>query len=110
MPQGGFGPTEPLTLQTDVVAEAEVDTAGPTTAAESPEVEFGREGDGGQGGEEETGEISWGFPMKTKKKKEKGGNTSAGASTPAVQGGDGSGPAEDVWATTTTKKKKGKRK
>lgn len=106
MPQGEFGSREPLTLQTDVAAEAGADTAEPTTAAdESPEVE-GRGGDGGQGEEEETGDISWGYPMKTKKKKEKGGNTSAGASTPAV-GGGGSGGGDDGF--TTTKKKKGKK-
>ena len=102
MPQGDLDSREPLTVQTDVTAEAGADTAEPTTAAdESPEVE--REGDGGQGEEE----IGWGFATKTKKKKEKGGNT---ANTQAAQGGGNSGAGdkaagEDVWGTTTKKKK-----
>jgi hypothetical protein len=111
MTHGDFGTHDPLTVRTDVTAEAGADTAEPTTGVdESPEVE-NREGDGGQGEED----VGWGFPMKpVKKKKEKGGNTGAGAgagaSTPAVQGGGASGGGEkEEWATSG-KKKKGKRK
>jgi len=98
---------ESLTLQTDLPAAAEAETAGPTTAAgNSPEVE-GREGAGGDGIEEDAAEKpeeeEWGFPVKTKKKK---GNASAGGATPVTPSGD------DAWATSGPggKKKKGKKK
>ncbi len=115
--EGGPGFKEPLTVQTDVTAEAGAETAEPTTApGDSPvDTRGGDGGDGEQGGEEETGdkpaeEGEWPIAVKTKKKK--GGNASAGAATatPATQAGGASGGGGEDWATTTTKKKKGKGK
>ncbi|KAI0300964.1 hypothetical protein BC826DRAFT_629413 [Russula brevipes] len=110
--QGDLQTQEPLTLQTDLTATAEAETAGPTTAAgNSPEVE-GREGAGGDGIEEDAAEKpedeEWGFPVKTKKKK---GNASAGAATPVTPSG-AAGGGDDAWATSGPggKKKKGKKK
>ena len=106
--QEGPGFQEPLRVETNVTAEPGADTAGPTTAADSPEV--GREGDGGeQGGEEETGdkpeEDEWAIPVKTKKKK---GGASGGA-TPMTPAGGASAPAADEGWATGGKKKKGKK-
>jgi len=109
----GAGFKEPLTVETDVPAGPGADTAGPTTAADSPEVETGEGDGGGQGGEEETGDKQpheddeWAIPVKTKKKK---GGASGGA-TPMTPAGGGSAPAgEESWATTGGgKKKKGKK-
>lgn len=111
--QEGLGSREPLTLETNVTAEHGADTAGPTTAADSPEVET-REGDGGeQGGEEETGdkqpeEDEWAIPVKQKKKK---GNASAGTATPMPKaGGAPAATGDDEWAAAPGKKKKGKKR
>jgi hypothetical protein len=107
--QEGHGFEEPLRIETDVTVEPGADTTGPTTAADSPEVDT--RGDGaGQGGEE-TGdkqpeEDEWAMPVKTKKKK---GNAGGGAATPMAQAGGTSAPAgDDGWATGG-KKKKGKK-
>jgi len=99
--QWGFPTGEPLTVQTDVAAAAGADTTEPTTAADSPEVE--RDGEGGQGGEED----EWAIPMKAKKNK--GKNTSA-AATQAAQGGGVSGGGDEGFTGAGGKKKKGKGK
>ena len=76
--QGDPHDKEGLTVQTDVTALPEAETAGPTTGVDdSPEE--GRGGDGGEGGEEtgEKGEDEWAFPVKQQKKKKGGGSGNA---------------------------------
>lgn len=109
--QAGHYTQEPLTVETNFTA-ATGDAGEPSTAiGDSPEVE--REGAGGEGGEEETGEKpddEWGaWPPTKVKKKKGGGGGGTGSATPATPSGAGAGAAGgggDDWATTKKKKKK----